>query len=89
MLPVIDPSGERTFRQILIGCMLLLPIGLLPTVTHLSGRISFVTALICGLAFLALGVRLVVAPTAKNTRILFYASLIYLPLVLAAMMFKR
>lgn len=89
MLPVIDPSGERTFRQILIGCLLLLPIGLLPTATGMSGKIAFVTALVCGLAFLALGVKLVAAPTARNARILFYASLVYLPLVLAAMMFKR
>lgn len=89
MLPVIDPSGERTFRQILIGCLLLLPIGLLPTATGMSGKVAFVTALVLGLAFLALGVKLVMAPTAKNARILFYASLIYLPLVLAAMMFKR
>ncbi len=89
MLPVIDPSGERTFRQILIGCLLLLPIGLLPTATGMSGSVAFVTALVLGLVFLALGVRLVLAPTAKNARILFYASLIYLPLVLAAMMFKK
>lgn len=89
MLPVVDPSGERTFRQILIGCLLLLPIGLAASALGLAGWVCFAVALLCGLGFLGLGIRLVAAPTARNARILFFASLVYLPLVLAALLVRH
>lgn len=89
MLPVIDPTGVRTFRQTLIGCLLLLPIGLLPSAMGISGQIYFAVALLCGLGFLALGIKLVLKPTRENARKLFFGSLIYLPVVLVAMMVDR
>ena len=89
MLPVIDPTGTRTFRQTLIGCLLLLPIGLLPTALGVSGRGYFFIALACGLGFLAFAVALVAGPTRANARRLFFASLIYLPVVMAAMLIDR
>ncbi|MFI4859924.1 MAG: heme o synthase [Phycisphaerales bacterium JB063] len=89
MLPVIDPTGTRTFRQTLIGCLLMLPIGLLPTALDVSGRVYFFIALACGLGFLAYAVALVAKPTRANARKLFFASLIYLPVVMAAMLIDR
>ncbi|MEM9414493.1 MAG: heme o synthase [Planctomycetota bacterium] len=89
MLPVIDPTGTRTFRQTLIGCLLMLPIGLLPTALGVSGRVYFFVALACGLGFLAYAVALVAKPTRTNARLLFFASLIYLPVVMAAMLIDR
>ncbi|MEM9019059.1 MAG: heme o synthase [Planctomycetota bacterium] len=89
MLPVIDPSGVRTFRQTLIGCLLLLPVGLLPSSMGIAGRAYFAVAAVCGLGFLAFAVALVLRPTRGHARRLFFASLVYLPVVLIAMMVDR
>ncbi len=85
MLPVLDPDGSSTFRQIALGCMTLLPLGLLPTMIGVTGAVYFVGALLAGLAFLALGLWLVIGRTAWHARLLFFASLVYLPVVLALM----
>lgn len=89
MLPVIDPTGLRTFRQTLIGCLLLLPLGILPSAMNIAGKWYFAAALLCGLGFLAFGVLLVLKPTRDNARRLFLASLVYLPVVLTVMLIDR
>lgn len=89
MLPVIDPTGLRTFRQTLIGCLLLLPLGILPSAIDVAGKWYFAAALLCGLGFLAFGVLLVLKPTRDNARRLFLASLVYLPVVLTVMLIDR
>ena len=91
MLPVIDPTGLRTFRQTLIGCLLLLPLGILPAVPAIgvAGKWYFAAAMLCGLGFLAFGVLLVLKPTRQNARRLFLASLVYLPVVLTVMLIDR
>lgn len=86
MLPVLDPTGQRTFRQVLIGCLLLVPLGGLPTMLGISGIAYFFTALICGLTFLAFGIALVWRPGRTQARRLFLASLVYLPVVLTVML---
>jgi protoheme IX farnesyltransferase len=40
LLPVIDPAGSSTERQILTGCLALLGVSLLPTLTGLAGWVS-------------------------------------------------
>lgn len=89
MLPVIDPTGLRTFRQTLIGCLLLLPLGILPSAVGIAGKWYFAAAMLCGLGFLAFGVLLVLKPTRLNARRLFLASLVYLPVVLTVMLIDR
>lgn len=89
MLPVIDPTGLRTFRQTLIGCLLLLPLGILPSAMGVAGQWYFASALVLGLGFLAFGVLLVLKPTRDNARRLFLASLVYLPVVLTVMLIDR
>ncbi len=85
MLPVLDPTGGSTFRQILLGCMALVPLGLLPAVVGFAGKGYFFGALLAGVAFLGFGVALVIGRTRGHARALFIASLVYLPLVLALM----
>ena len=89
MLPVIDPSGSQTFRQILIGSLLLLPLGLTPTLFGISGLIYFVTAFACGLLMLSFSLWLAAEPTRSRARSLFFVSLIYLPVVLIVMLVDR
>lgn len=86
MLPVVDPDGGSTFRQIVTTCFALLPLGLLPTLIGITGLFYFVTAMVCGLLFIACALALVQDPTRARARGLFFASLIYLPVVLAAML---
>lgn len=89
MLPVIEPDGRRTFRQILIGCVLLVIAGILPTYYLMSGYISLVVATGLGLAFLWMAIQLVRTRRREQARKLFFASLIYLPAVFAAMLLNR
>ncbi|MBI1336910.1 MAG: protoheme IX farnesyltransferase [Phycisphaera sp.] len=89
MLPVKDPTGSTTFTQVLLGCLALLPLGLLPTMMGVSGMVYFTGALVCGLVFLAFGVVLVLRPSVKAARRLFFASLVYLPVVLMLLLVDR
>lgn len=88
-LPVIEPDGESTYRQILIHCSALLAVSLLPTLIGLAGPIYFVAAFLLGVAFLASGVIVVMAPTRAAARRLLFASLIYLPALLLVMALDR
>ncbi len=89
MLPVIDPSGSYTFRQILIGSLLLLPLGLTPTLFGISGLVYFATAFACGMLMLGYSLALAAEPSRSRARALFFASLVYLPVVLVVMLVDR
>jgi protoheme IX farnesyltransferase len=88
-LPVIEPDGESTYRQILIHCSALLAVSLLPTLIGLAGPIYFIAAFLLGVVFLASGVSLVMAPTGAGARRLLFVSLIYLPVLLLVMALDR
>jgi protoheme IX farnesyltransferase len=85
LLPVVEPDGKSTGRQIVINCLALLPVGLLPTLLGLSGPVYFLAALVFGMAFLAYGISFAVSRTAPAARQLLLASLLYLPAVLIVM----
>src|SRR6266446_7686578 len=53
MLPVVEPSGERTFRQTILFSCLLLGVSLLPTVVGMTGQLYFCGALLMGILLLA------------------------------------
>lgn len=83
MLPVIDPHGKRTFRQIVFFSLLLLPVSVLPTLIGLSGNIYFFGALSLGLMMITYS--FMCAKTGQNAeaRRLFKFSLVYLPVLFA------
>ena len=85
LLPVIHPDGTSTCRQIVVNCVALLGIGLLPTLYNIAGTVYFFTALLSGVAFLAVGIYLARTRSVKAARYLLYASLLYLPLVFVTM----
>lgn len=89
VLPVVDPSGVSTFRQMLLSCMAMLPLGLVPTMIGVSGVVYFVGALLCGLAFLASAIMLTVQPSRARARLVFFVSLIYLPIVFGLMLIDQ
>lgn len=85
LLPVVDPEGRSTGRQIVSNCLALLAVALLPTTLHLAGSLYFVAALVLGLAFLLCGIMLAQSRTVGAARRLLWASLIYLPALLSLM----
>ena len=88
-LPVMEPDGESTNRQIIVHCLALLVVGLLPTLIGLAGAIYFIAAFLLGIGFLASGVSLVMTPTRAGARRLLFASLIYLPVLLLVLALDR
>ena len=89
VLPVIDPDGASTERQIVLACVALLAVSLLPTVIGWSGPIYLAGALVLGLAFAAVGIVQALAPSARAARRVLLASLLYLPLLLGLLAFDR
>jgi protoheme IX farnesyltransferase len=85
MLPVIDPGGRLAGRQALLYSCALLPVSLLPPVLSITGTSYFWLALVLGAAMIALAWRFSAKPTESTARALFFGSLIYLPLLWAAM----
>lgn len=85
LLPVIDPDGGSTGRQIVVNSAALLSVALLPTLVGLSGGLYFGSALILGLMLLGFSVQLARTRALDDARRLLFASLIYLPTLLAIM----
>jgi len=89
LLPVVEPDGSSTGRQVVINCVALLAVGLLPTLMGLAGPVYFVAALVLGLAFLGCGIDLARSYTAAAARRLLLASLLYLPLTFLVMAWDK
>jgi protoheme IX farnesyltransferase len=85
MLPVVEPDGESTARQILVYSLLLIPISLLPKWLGMTGSLYMVGALVMGLAFLYAGVRVTFDRTRVRARRVLLASVLYLPVLYGLM----
>ncbi len=85
MLPTLDPEGHRTGRQAVIHAAGLLVLSLLPFLLHLSGPIYCAGALLLGGMFLGCAVQFSRQLTLSRARQLFFASVLYLPLLLGLM----
>jgi protoheme IX farnesyltransferase len=89
MLPVIDPQGHRTGRQAVSHTLGLLPVSLAPFLFHLAGPTYLIGALILGVVFLWYAVQFSRYLTGAKARQLFFVSILYLPLLLALMVFDK
>src|SRR6267142_4117091 len=83
LLPVVDPNGASTERQILLACVGLLAVSLLPAVIGWTGPIYLAGAVALGLAFAGVGIGQALAPSPRSARRVLLVSLLYLPLLLA------
>lgn len=93
MLPVVEPDGKSTAREILLYSLALVGVSVTPSVFGMSGTLYFVGALVLSVALLFVGIRLtrmnlpVTAPRSKQpARQLLQATVFYLPLLFALMM---
>ena len=89
MLPVVEPDGKSTSRQIILYATTLIPISLLPVMLGMSGKIYLVGAMILGLWFLYTGVRVAFDRTNVRARHVLLASVIYLPMIYGLMVLDR
>ena len=85
MLPVVEPDGESTARQILIYSLLLTPISLLPKWLGMTGSLYMAGALVMGILFLYAGVRVTLDRTRVRARRVLLASVLYLPILYGLM----
>jgi protoheme IX farnesyltransferase len=86
---VVDPDGEHTSLHLITHTVGLIAASLLPAIYGLAGPVYAVGALTLGLAFLAFGVAFVRRPTRVLARMHVRASITYLPLLLALMLFDK
>ena len=85
MLPSADETGAFSARQGAYWALTLLVASLLPTVLGFANRTYFYAALTLGIGFLASVLHFGLKRTDARARVLLWASLIYLPLLLLAL----
>jgi protoheme IX farnesyltransferase len=83
VLPVVDEAGRSTERQIVTGSLALLAVSLLPTLIGMAGPLYFGGAFVLGAGLVWVGARQALAPSSPAARRVMFASLLYLPAVLA------
>ena len=89
MLPVVEPDGRSTARQIVVYGMALIPVSLTPALMGMSGIVYGLGALVLGLWFLYSGVRVALHPNILRARHVLLASVLYLPLIYGLMLLDR
>jgi heme O synthase-like polyprenyltransferase len=91
MLPCVesDDTLPVTGKMMVLYAVALIPVSLMPAILNLAGPAYFTAAVLLGLAFLSFAVSCAVTGTRTDARKLFFASIIYLPLLLAAMMLDK
>ena len=85
MLTHQDESGHATGRQAVNYAFALLLVSLLPSLLGVCGVIYFFGAFLLGAGMVAYAVRMALAPGRARARQLFFASILYLPLLLGLM----
>ena len=83
MLPVVEPSGRLTARQIVLFTIMLVPTSLAPFFLGFAGPFFLVGATLLGIWFLVESIRTARAKTPLKARRLLMVSVIYLPLIFA------
>jgi protoheme IX farnesyltransferase len=89
MLPVVEPDGQSTARQIILFASLLIPVSLAPGLLGMSGKIYLLGALALGIWFLYSGVRVATERSILRARGVLLVSVFYLPLLYGLMLLDR
>jgi heme o synthase len=89
MLPLDDPDGRLTNRQIIAFLVALVVVSLVPSLIGQVGKLYLFGTAILGFYFLLHGARLARNRTNVLARRLVLASVLYLPLVFGLMMFDK
>ena len=89
MLPVFEPTGRITARQIVLFSVMMVPVSLAPFFLGFAGWIFLTAATILGIWFLVESVRTARAKTPEMARRLLLVSVLYLPLIFAILVLDK
>jgi protoheme IX farnesyltransferase len=89
MLPVIEPDGRSTVRQILGTSLILIPVSAAPSLLSMAGSWYLLGAIAMGGYFFYTGVRLSRERSNVWARNVLLASVVYLPLLYGLMLVDR
>jgi heme o synthase len=89
MLPVVDPEGSRTFRQIIVAAAALAGVSLLPAIVGLAGVLYFFGALVTSLAMLQVCLWAASARTNVRAKWLMHATVLHIPVLLGLMIYDK
>jgi protoheme IX farnesyltransferase len=81
MLAVLEPDGRSTGRQSVLYAAALVPVSLAPTALRMSGDLYLSGALVLGVTFAWLTFAFARSRSVRDARRVFFASIIYLPLL--------
>jgi protoheme IX farnesyltransferase len=89
MLPLVDPDGQRTGRQAVSHTLALMPVSLLPFLFHLAGPVYLAGAVVLSGSYLLFAILFARQLTLARARQLFFASIVYLPLLLTVLVLDK
>ena len=89
MLPNVDADGSRTAQYAVGNTLALFIVGLCPFLLKMNGPVYLATAMLLSAGYFWCAMRFARQLTPLRARQLFLASIIYLPLLLAAMCFDK
>lgn len=89
MLPVVEPDGESTAREIKWYTFALVVVSLLPKMFDFAGWIYFIGATLLGTAFLYIALKTANDMSRTQSKTLLKASVIYLPLILGLLVINN
>ncbi len=89
MLAVVDPEGRSVRWQIIVNTLLLIAVTLTPAFAHMAGRLYLVGAFLLGFGLLYFAGQICKEYTFERARQLLLASVIYMPLLFALLVFDN
>jgi len=89
MLPVVDPKGTRTFRQIILYAIALVAVSLLPALMGLAGILYFFGALVTSTAMVQVCLWAASSRTNVRAKWLMHATVMHIPILLGLMAFDK
>lgn len=89
MLPVVEPDGKLTARQIVMFTIMMVPVSLAPFFLGFAGWIFLTIASVLGVWFLVESIRTARAKSVEMARRLLLVSVLYLPLIFAALVLDK
>ncbi|MBV6433082.1 MAG: Protoheme IX farnesyltransferase [Bryobacteraceae bacterium] len=89
MLPVVEPDGISTARQMVMASLVLIPVSLVPRYLLMAGDWYVAGAAVAGCFFLYAAVRVARERTALRARGVLLASVVYLPVLYGLLLLDR
>jgi protoheme IX farnesyltransferase len=89
LLPVVEPDGRSTGRQALLYAVALVPMSIGPAIAGLAGVVYVGVAIVLGVALVALSLQFARDRSTAAARRLFFASIVYLPVLWAVLVADR